>query len=126
MAEGTRLKEMSEQIKALEEKMQTIPTECHTIIDGRLQQFGIDYNQRLEALVHQLEEIQLVDQQRYEAQQLEATRRHEQLIKMFGSQNNAPKNETKPALHNPSVQFREGRAGGEKFQGVVLGFHIEM
>ncbi len=47
MAEGTRLKEINEQIRTLEEKLQTISTECHNAIDEKLQQFGTDYNHKL-------------------------------------------------------------------------------
>ncbi len=119
MAEGTRLKELSEQIRTIEEKMLSLTTECHSLVDERLQQFGMEYNQKLGTLVHQLDEIQRGSQQRDEAQQLEATKRHEQLMKLFSSQANIHKVDPTPSIH-----IREGRFGGAEVLGSSTKIHF--
>ena len=77
MAEGTRLKEISENIRILEERMQTISIDCHNHIENRLQQVSDEYNTKLGVFARQLDEIQIEERQRYEALQIEAAKRHE-------------------------------------------------
>ncbi len=86
MAEGTRLRDVSEHLKIVEEKVQTLTSECNQMLDSKFQQFELEYNRKLGLLVQQLDEIQKEGHQRHEAQQIEATRRHEQLLKLFSNQ----------------------------------------
>ncbi len=74
MAEGTRLKEMNEHIKGIEDKMQSIATECNQSLEDKMQNFGVEYNKKLGVLVQQLGEMQIESQQRHEALQIEAVR----------------------------------------------------
>ena len=75
MAEGIRLKKISENLRILEEKMQTLFTECHSHIEDRLQQVTDEYNTKIEVLARQLYEMQIEKKQRYEALQIETARR---------------------------------------------------
>ena len=50
MAEETRLKEINENLKILEVKMQTLSTKCHSHIEDRLQQVIGEYNIKIGVL----------------------------------------------------------------------------
>ena len=107
MVEGTRLKEICENTRALEERMQTFFTDCHNHIENRLHQVSEEYNTKLGVFARQLDEIQIEERQRYEALQIEATRRHEimmqeqnhrheQLLKLISPQ---------PSVSQPTPSF---------------------
>ena len=100
MAEGTRLKEICENIRALEERMQTFFTDCHNHIENRLQQVSEEYNIKLGVFARQLDEIQIKERQRYEALQIEAARRHEIMMQ---EQNRRHEQLLKLILRQPSV-----------------------
>lgn len=62
MAEGTRLRDLSDHIMNLEERFQQLSSDCH---------------QRIGGLTTQLAEVRDVGQKHYESLQIEATTRHE-------------------------------------------------
>ena len=59
MAEETRLREINESLRILEEKMQVLTIECHSQIEGRIHQVTEEYNIKIKVLAKQLDEIQL-------------------------------------------------------------------
>ncbi len=108
MAEGTRLKDLNEHIKVIEEKMQTLTADCNQVWENKFQQFETEYNRRLGVVVQQLDEMQREGQQRFEAQQIESTRRHEQPIKLFNSQS--------PVVKSPSQALIPARDNKSTFE----------
>ena len=58
MVEGTKLREISENLKILEEKMQALTTECPNQIEGRIQLVIEEYNTKIGVLARRLDEIQ--------------------------------------------------------------------
>uniref|UniRef100_A0A6V7QV55 Reverse transcriptase domain-containing protein n=1 Tax=Ananas comosus var. bracteatus TaxID=296719 RepID=A0A6V7QV55_ANACO len=64
MAEGTRLREMSEHINALEEMRQQFTVEYNNKVEEELQQFSMDCSKKIGILAQQLDEIQQDEQQR--------------------------------------------------------------
>lgn len=66
MAEGMRLKYLSEHINSLERRMQKLTS---------------DYQERIKELTDQVTEVREVDQRHYESLQLEATKRHESVLR---------------------------------------------
>lgn len=76
MAEGTRLKEINDHVHAIEKQVQSITLECNDKMDEKLQQFNLDCSKKFGVLAQQLDEIQQESQQRYEALQIDAARRH--------------------------------------------------
>ena len=50
MVEGTKLKDISENLKILKEKMQMLTTECHNQMEERLQQVTREYNVKMRIL----------------------------------------------------------------------------
>ncbi len=106
MAEGTRLKGLNEHLKVVEERVQNLTLDCNQVLESKFHQFELEYNRKLGIVAQQLDDMQKEGQQRYEAQQMEAVRRHEQLLKMFSNQSSvintpshssSPLKETKPA-----------------------------
>ncbi len=98
MAEGTRLREMSEHIAALEEKLQHLTSNCGKQIEESIQQYTADNNKQMGILVQQINEIKHEGRQRYESLQIEATKRHEfmqrhqQLLELLTAQPPPPPN----------------------------------
>ncbi len=127
MAEGTRLKDLSENLKALEEMMNSLTTECHNTMDSRLQQLEGNYSKKLQGLVQQIEELQQVEQQRHEAQQIEAVRRHEQLLKLISTSHTTVKTNNSPIMikephHNFDYQpgsSLQGNMREDKGKGIL-------
>lgn len=74
MAEGTRLREMNEHLHALEERMQQFTIEYSDKVEEMLHQLNSNYSKNMGTLAQQLDEIQQNGQQRYEALQHEAAR----------------------------------------------------
>ncbi len=114
MAEGTRLRDMSEHITLLEEKLQHITHECDARIEERMQQYTLDCNKQIGALAQQIDEIQHEGQQRYESIQIEPARRHE-IIQQEGARRHQQLMELltaqptkQPIAHNPALE--QGRA----------------
>lgn len=66
MAEGTRLKDLSEHINSIEERLQQLTSDCNNIFEERLQQLTLECNKQIGILAQQLEEIQHEGQQRSE------------------------------------------------------------
>lgn len=73
IVEGTRLKDFSDHMTSLEERMQKL------------------YQGKLWALTNHITKVKEAEQKHYEALQLEATRRHEELLKLLTSQHSPPK-----------------------------------
>ncbi len=94
MAEGTRLKDLNEHLKMVEERVQNLTTDCNQMFETKFQQFELEYNRKLGVMVQQLDDMQKEGQQRYEAQKMEAVRRHEHLLKLFSTQSSV--------INNPS------------------------
>lgn len=68
MAEGTRLWDLSDYIHSLEEKYQKL---------------GAEHQSKMEELTHQIAEVREIGQKQYDALRVEATRRHEELLKLL-------------------------------------------
>ncbi len=66
MAEGTRLKDMNEHI---------------TTLETRVQKLTMDYQDKVGELATQIKEVSEVEQLHFEALQIEATKRHELMLK---------------------------------------------
>ncbi len=58
MAKGTRLRDLSEHLKMVEEKMQNLTSDCNQVLESKFQQFELEYNRRLGVMVQQLDEMQ--------------------------------------------------------------------
>ncbi len=57
--------------------MHQLTVECNAQLEEKLQQFNADCSKKIRVLAQQLDELQQDSQQRFEAMQIEATRRHE-------------------------------------------------
>lgn len=66
MAEGTRLKDLSEHI---------------TVLEGRMQKLTTKYHSKVNELANQITEVKEVEQRHYEGLQREATARYESILK---------------------------------------------
>ncbi len=66
MAEGTRLKDLNEHITALESKVQGL---------------SVDYQDKVTELTTQIKEVSEVEQLHFESLQMEATKRHELMLR---------------------------------------------
>ncbi len=122
MAEGTRLRDLSEHLKAVEEKMQTLTYDCNQLLDSKFQHFELEYNRKLGVMVQQLDELQKEGQQRYEAQQLESTRRHEQLMKLFNTQSSVGKthSSSSPPLEESKITYEYLSSNGNNSRSVTM------
>ncbi len=109
MAGGTQLREMSEHIAALEEKLQHLTSHCGKQIEESIQQYTADSNKQMGILAQQIAEIQHEGRQRYESLQIEAAKRHEvmqqegarrhqQLLELLTAQTPPPITDPNPAL----------------------------
>ncbi len=109
MTEGTRLRDLSDHLKVVEEKVQALTLGCNQILESKFQQFEADNNKKLGVMVQQLDNMQKEAQQRFEAQQIESIKRHDQLLKMFNSQSytsNSASHSTPPFKENrPSYDY---------------------
>ncbi|XP_020092846.1 uncharacterized protein LOC109713256 [Ananas comosus] len=106
MAEGTRLRDISDHIHSLEEKYQKL---------------GTEHQVHIEALTHQLAEVRDTGQKQFELLQAEAARRHEELLKLISAQpptlktpGEAPSSERKykPGSSSTPIMIREEKGKG--------------
>ncbi len=80
MAEGTRLRELSDNMKTIEDRVVKLTSDNAERVEEKLQQLGSDCNERFSMITQQLEAIQRENNQRFEAMQIETTKRSEPMI----------------------------------------------
>ncbi len=80
MAEGTRLRELSDNIKTIEERVVKLTSDSAERVEEKLQQLGLNCNQRFSMITQQIEAIQREGNQKFEAMQIETAKRFELML----------------------------------------------
>ncbi len=101
--------------------MQNLTYDCNQLLESKFQQFELEYNRKLGVMVQQLDELQKEGQQRYEAQQMESARRHEQLMKLFNTQSSVGRthSSSSPPLKESKVTYEYLSSNGNNSRSVT-------